>query len=190
MLATKKPRSSIRMLDRWAISILMEAGAIQECEEHGWKTDRADPHARQRAFESARLVRLAYRRTQPPERLQKHWIRSVTSVRSARLGEPAFHSRARGAPGMPCPRCNSSDAGEEPRMPEGFETSYDKNGWRHFVCQLPLKRFSTPLAAVADLLDHLLHCGFCAAGFFRFIIPLRNPDRSPRVRGPSCGRAR
>jgi hypothetical protein len=33
----------------------MEAGAIQECEEHGWKKDRADPHARERAFEIAHL---------------------------------------------------------------------------------------------------------------------------------------
>ena len=41
----------------WALSVLMEAGAIRECQEHGWMKDRADPHARQRAFEIARLVR-------------------------------------------------------------------------------------------------------------------------------------
>jgi hypothetical protein len=28
--------------------------AIRECEEHGWMQDRADPHARKRAFEIAR----------------------------------------------------------------------------------------------------------------------------------------
>ena len=56
MLVMKKPRPAIRMLEGWAISVLMEAGAIQECEEHGWKKDRADPHARERAFEIARLV--------------------------------------------------------------------------------------------------------------------------------------
>ncbi|MBR0733810.1 AAA family ATPase [Bradyrhizobium japonicum] len=38
----------------WAISVLKEAGAIRECEEHGWIQDRADPHARERAFEIAR----------------------------------------------------------------------------------------------------------------------------------------
>jgi hypothetical protein len=27
----------------WAISILLEAGAICECEEHGWMKDRTDP---------------------------------------------------------------------------------------------------------------------------------------------------
>jgi hypothetical protein len=27
-----------------------EAGAIRECEEHGWMQDRADPHAHARAF--------------------------------------------------------------------------------------------------------------------------------------------
>jgi hypothetical protein len=56
MLMTSKPWPAVRMLERWAISVLMEAGAIQECEEHGWKKDRADPHARERAFEIARLV--------------------------------------------------------------------------------------------------------------------------------------
>ena len=34
--------------------MLKEAGAIHECEEHGWMQDRADPHARERAFEIAR----------------------------------------------------------------------------------------------------------------------------------------
>jgi hypothetical protein len=54
MLVTKKPRLAIRTLEGWAISVLMEAGAIRECEEHGWKKDGADPHARERAFELAR----------------------------------------------------------------------------------------------------------------------------------------
>jgi len=30
--------------------VLQEAGAIRECEEHGWMQDRVDPHARERAF--------------------------------------------------------------------------------------------------------------------------------------------
>jgi hypothetical protein len=34
--------------------VLQEAGAIRECEYHGWMQDRADPHARERAFEIAR----------------------------------------------------------------------------------------------------------------------------------------
>jgi hypothetical protein len=33
---------------------LQEAGAIRECEEHGWMQDRIDPHARERAFAIAR----------------------------------------------------------------------------------------------------------------------------------------
>ena len=38
-----------------AISVLgQEAGAIRECEEHGWTQDRADPHARERAIDAAR----------------------------------------------------------------------------------------------------------------------------------------
>ena len=54
MLMTKKRRPAIRTLHGWAISVLQEAGAICECEEHGWMQDRADPHARVRAFDIAR----------------------------------------------------------------------------------------------------------------------------------------
>jgi hypothetical protein len=49
MLMTKE-RPTIRTLHGWAISVLQEADAIRECEEHGWMQDRADPHARHRAF--------------------------------------------------------------------------------------------------------------------------------------------
>lgn len=54
MLMTKERRPAIRTLRGWAIHLLHEAGAIHECEEHGWAKDRADPHARERAFEIAR----------------------------------------------------------------------------------------------------------------------------------------
>jgi hypothetical protein len=54
MLLTKERRPAIRTLRGWAISVLQEAGAISECEEHGWMQDRADPHARVRAFDIAR----------------------------------------------------------------------------------------------------------------------------------------
>jgi hypothetical protein len=54
MLMIKERRPAIRTLHGWAISVLQEAGAIRECEEHGWMQDRADPHARERAFDIAR----------------------------------------------------------------------------------------------------------------------------------------
>jgi hypothetical protein len=54
MLMTKERRPAIRTLRGWAISVLQEAGAVSECEEHGWMQDRADPHARVRAFDIAR----------------------------------------------------------------------------------------------------------------------------------------
>jgi len=53
MLMTKERRPAIRTLRGWAISVLQDAGAIRECEEHGWIQDRADPHARDRAIEIA-----------------------------------------------------------------------------------------------------------------------------------------
>jgi hypothetical protein len=42
-------RATVRTVEGWARSVLLEAGAIRECEEHGWAKDRADPHARERA---------------------------------------------------------------------------------------------------------------------------------------------
>lgn len=53
MLMTKERRPAIRTLRGWAISVLQDASAIQECEEHGWMQDRADPHARDRAVDAA-----------------------------------------------------------------------------------------------------------------------------------------
>ena len=54
MLMTKDRRTATRTLRGWAINVLQEAGAIRECEYHGWMQDRADPHACERAFEIAR----------------------------------------------------------------------------------------------------------------------------------------
>ena len=54
MLTTKEGRPAIRTLRGWAIAALSEAHAIQECEEHAWLQDRADPHAREPAFAIAR----------------------------------------------------------------------------------------------------------------------------------------
>jgi hypothetical protein len=41
MLMTSERRPAIRTLRGWAIHVLQEAGAIRECEEHGWMQDRA-----------------------------------------------------------------------------------------------------------------------------------------------------
>ena len=54
MLMTSERRRTKRTQRGWAIHVLLEAGAIRECEEHGWMQDRADPHARERAFDIAR----------------------------------------------------------------------------------------------------------------------------------------
>ena len=54
MLMTKDRLPAIRTLRGWAISVLQDVGAIRQCETHGWMQDRADPHARARAFDIAR----------------------------------------------------------------------------------------------------------------------------------------
>jgi hypothetical protein len=50
MLMVVERRAAIRTLKGWAISVLLEAGAVRECEEHGWMIDRADPDARRRTL--------------------------------------------------------------------------------------------------------------------------------------------
>ena len=54
MLMVVPKRQAIRTLKGWAISVLLDAGAIRECEEHGWMMDRGDPDARERALAVAR----------------------------------------------------------------------------------------------------------------------------------------
>jgi hypothetical protein len=52
---TKERRPAFRTIEGWAKLVLLEAGTIRECEEHGWAQDRSDPHARERALSAARL---------------------------------------------------------------------------------------------------------------------------------------
>jgi hypothetical protein len=54
MLITNERRPAFRTIEGWVRSILLDAGAIRECDEHGWAKDRADPHARDRALLVAR----------------------------------------------------------------------------------------------------------------------------------------
>ena len=52
MLTRERP--DFRTVDRWAVGILLEVGAIHECDQHGWAKDRTDPHARSEALRLAR----------------------------------------------------------------------------------------------------------------------------------------
>jgi len=54
MLMMKERRPAFRTIDGWARCVLLGAGAIRECEEHGCMKDSADPHA----FERALLIAL------------------------------------------------------------------------------------------------------------------------------------
>jgi len=54
MLITKSPRPAFRSVQGWARSILLEAGAIRECEDHGWAKVRSDPDAWEYALPAAR----------------------------------------------------------------------------------------------------------------------------------------
>ena len=88
MLMIKAKRPAIWTLRGWAISVLQEAGALCECEEHGWMQDRGDPHARECAFDIARRDhRPGSRRTRPLSRSRRCWTASATPVRSVRLAK-------------------------------------------------------------------------------------------------------
>jgi hypothetical protein len=54
MLMIKERQPAFKTVEGWATRILLETGAVHECEEHGWIRDRADPHARERAISFAR----------------------------------------------------------------------------------------------------------------------------------------
>jgi hypothetical protein len=43
-----------RTVEGWALSVLLEAHAIRECDAHGHMKDRTDPHALEHARETAR----------------------------------------------------------------------------------------------------------------------------------------
>lgn len=89
MLMTMERRPAIRTLRGWAISVLKEAAAIRECEEHGWMQDRADPHAHERALDIARCdPRRASLRIRLLPKSARCWIRSATPARSALGIEP------------------------------------------------------------------------------------------------------
>jgi hypothetical protein len=36
-----------------------------------------------------------------------------------------------GGAGAPCPRCNAPAGDDPPRLPDGFRTELDKDGWRN-----------------------------------------------------------
>lgn len=57
MLTRKRP--DFRTVDRWAIGLLLEAGAIHKWDEHGWARDRTARHARDEVVRIAREAPLA-----------------------------------------------------------------------------------------------------------------------------------
>jgi hypothetical protein len=73
MLMMKERRPAFRTIEGWARSVLLDAGAIHECEEHGWAKDRADPHARDRAL-------LVARQDPPPGVSPNHAVDAIRDV--------------------------------------------------------------------------------------------------------------
>ena len=89
MLMTRDRRPAIQTLRGWAISVLQEACAIRECEEHGWMQDRADPYARERAIGVAR-------RDPPPDISAEAAVAEIQEVLTS-IGDT-------------CPECENGEA--------------------------------------------------------------------------------
>jgi hypothetical protein len=111
MLMMKERPVAFRTIEGWGRLVLLEAGAVRECEAHGWSTDRADPHARERALLVARQDPAARcLRKRRSRRFTMCWMRSATPARSARpknehsMREGSAPSPGRSpAPPRPCP---------------------------------------------------------------------------------------
>jgi hypothetical protein len=80
----KRELPDFRTVERWAMGLLLEAGAIHKCDQHGWAKDRTDPYARDEALQTVR--------EEPPAVLSPKeavapcvecWNRSATPVQSA-----------------------------------------------------------------------------------------------------------
>jgi hypothetical protein len=103
MLMMKERRHALRTIEGWVRSVLLEAGAIRECEEHGWMRDRADPHAREPFSSLAGIRRPVSLRTRRSPLFATCWIRSATPARSARPTplRRRSHQRAADEPSPP-----------------------------------------------------------------------------------------
>jgi hypothetical protein len=77
MPLTRERRPDFRSVNRWATRILLEAGAIHECAEHGWAKDRTDPHAREEAVRIARNEPLAGLRSEDAVAAVQHVLANV-----------------------------------------------------------------------------------------------------------------
>src|SRR3981081_2907290 len=88
MLMMKERRPAFRTIEGWARSVLLDAGAIRECEEHGWMRDRSDPHARER-------IRLG-----PSGSAVRHLSRAAGRCCSRRVGYDRRHLSGVPARGM------------------------------------------------------------------------------------------
>ena len=84
MLMTRERRPAFRTIEGWARGILLEADAIRECETHGWMQDRADPHARESALDTARLDMPGAPLTKRPHDIGPH--RWTASAQRGKIG--------------------------------------------------------------------------------------------------------
>ena len=85
MLIMKERRPAFRTIEGWARLMLLEAGAIRECEEHGWMRDRSDSHARERAL-------LIAQQDPPPGVSPEQAVAAVRDVLDA-IGDPCPECR-------------------------------------------------------------------------------------------------
>jgi hypothetical protein len=79
MLILKERRSVFRTIGGWARLVLLGAGAIRECEEHGWMRDRWNGDAVRRYLATSRSDPKIQSRCKDKKRLQGMPIRGSRS---------------------------------------------------------------------------------------------------------------
>ena len=105
MLMTKERRSAIRTLRGWEISVLQDAGAIRECEEHGCRTVPTLTRASGRSRSLARIRQRDSLRLRRSRKSRRYWPRSAIPApnvrRTARGGAPTGGAKAVGLTSQP-----------------------------------------------------------------------------------------
>jgi hypothetical protein len=95
MLVMKERQPPFRTAERWARLVLLEIGAIRECEGHGWMRIAAILVRASAPFSSRDTSRLSVSlRSERLLRFATCWMRSETPVQSARPSNRGRLARA------------------------------------------------------------------------------------------------
>jgi hypothetical protein len=88
MLMMKERLPPFRTVEGWARLILLEAGAIRECEEDGWMRDRSDPPCPRASLPRCQAISAVRRHTRQSQPSKPCSARPIPA-RNARPSPPS-----------------------------------------------------------------------------------------------------